>query len=70
MIDGDPLADITILQDRSRLAMVMANGKVMVNELGLEQELTRIPGHLMDIEHIQNSNAAVPTMPTAAEVQH
>jgi len=67
---GDPVADIAILQDRARLAMVMANGKVMVNTLGLTQELTDIPGYLMDIEHIQNANAAVPTMPTAAEVQH
>jgi hypothetical protein len=24
----------------------------------------------MDIEHIQNAKAAVPSMPTAAEVQH
>jgi hypothetical protein len=53
----------------ARLAMVMANGKVMVNTLGCS-ELTNIPGYLMDIEHIQNANAAVPTMPTAAEVQH
>jgi hypothetical protein len=50
--------------------MVMANGKVMVNTLGLAQELTHIPGYLMDIEHIQNAKAAVPSMPTAAEVQH
>jgi imidazolonepropionase-like amidohydrolase len=70
VVDGDPLEDIAILQDRARLAMVMANGKVMVNTLGLAQELTDIPGYLMDIEHIQNANAAVPTMPTAAEVQH
>ena len=70
VVDGDPLADIAILQDRSKLALVMANGKVMVNTLGLSQELTHIPDYLMDIEHIQNAKAAVPTMPTAAEVQH
>jgi imidazolonepropionase-like amidohydrolase len=70
VVDGDPLEDITILQDRSKLAMVMANGKVMVNSLGLPQELTSIPDFMMDIEHIQNAKAAVPTMPTAAEVQH
>ena len=70
VVDGDPLADIKILQDRSKLSLVMANGKVMVNTLGLKQELTQIPDFLMDIEHIQNAKAAVPTMPTAAEVQH
>jgi imidazolonepropionase-like amidohydrolase len=70
VVDGDPLADIAILQDRSKLAVVMANGKVMVNTLGLSQELTHIPDYLMDIEHIQNAKAAVPSMPTAAEVQH
>ena len=43
VVDGDPLADIAILQDRSKLSMVMANGKVMVNTLGLQQELTHIP---------------------------
>ena len=50
--------------------MVMKDGKVMVNSLGLPQELTRIPDFMMDIEHIQNAKAAAPTMPTAAEVQH
>ncbi len=70
VVDGDPLANIAILQDRSRLAMVMANGKVMVNTLGLTQELPHIPDYMMDIEHIQNAKSAVPTMPTAAEVQH
>jgi imidazolonepropionase-like amidohydrolase len=70
VVDGDPLADIAILQDRTKLAMVMANGKVMVNALGLPQELTHIPDYLMDIEHIQNAKSAVPSMPTAAEVQH
>jgi imidazolonepropionase-like amidohydrolase len=70
VVDGDPLANIAILQDRARLALVMANGKVMVNTLGLNQELTHIPDYLMDIEHIQNAKSAVPTMPTAAEVQH
>ena len=33
VVDGDPLADIAILQDRSKLAIVMANGKVYVNTL-------------------------------------
>src|SRR5204863_3119670 len=35
VVDGDPLENIAILQDRSRLAMVMKNGDVMVNTLGL-----------------------------------
>jgi imidazolonepropionase-like amidohydrolase len=70
VVDGDPLADIAILQDRSKLAMVMKDGKVYVNTLGLPQELTHIPDYRMDIEHIQNAKAAVSTMPTAAEVQH
>ncbi len=70
VVDGDPLDDIAILQDRSKLSMVMKDGKVMVNSLGLPQELTHIPDFMMDIEHIQNAKAAAPTMPTAAEVQH
>ena len=44
VVDGDPLDDIAILQDRSKLAMVMKDGKVMVNTLGLPQELHRDPG--------------------------
>ena len=70
VVDGDPLQDIAILQDRSKLALVMKDGKVMVNSLGLPQELTSLPDFMMDIEHIQNARAAVQTMPTAAEVQH
>ena len=31
VVDGDPLDDIAILQDRSKLTMVMKDGKVMVN---------------------------------------
>ena len=70
VVDGDPLDDIAVLQDRSKLAMVMKDGKVMVNTLGLEQELIHIPDFTMDIEHIQRAAAVPPTMPTAAEVQH
>ena len=70
VVDGDPLADIAILQERSKLACVMKDGKVMVNTLGLPQELTHIPDFTTDIEHIQKGKAAPPTMPTAAEVQH
>ena len=70
VVNGDPLSDITILQDRSKLDMVMKDGKVYVNNLGLDQELTAIPDLMMDIEKIQLANARPPTMPTAAEVQH
>jgi imidazolonepropionase-like amidohydrolase len=70
VVDGDPLEDIAILQDRSKLALVMKDGKVMVNSLGLAQELQPIPDFTMDIEHIQRAKAGIPTMPTAAEVQH
>lgn len=70
VVNGDPVADIAILQDRSKLEMVMKDGKVMVNQLGLPQELHPIPDYVMDIEHIQNAKAAPSTMPTAAEVQH
>jgi imidazolonepropionase-like amidohydrolase len=70
VVDGDPLADIAILQDRSKLTMVMKDGKVMVNTLGLPQELQPIPDFTMDIEHIQRAKAGPPTMPSAAEVQH
>ena len=51
-------------------SMVMKDGKVMVNSLGLPQELHHIPDFTMDIEHIQRAAAVPPTMPTAAEVQH
>jgi imidazolonepropionase-like amidohydrolase len=70
VVDGDPLEDIAILQDRARLAMVMKDGKVMVNTLGLPQELQPLPDFTMQIEHVQRAKAGVPTMPTAAEVQH
>ena len=70
VVDGDPLVNIAIFQDRSKLAMVMKDGKVMVNTLGLAQELQPIPDFLMDIEHIQRAKSGIPTMPTAAEVQH
>ena len=70
VVDGDPLADIAVLQDRSLLALVMKDGKVMVNTLGLPQELQPLPDFTMEIERIQREKAGVPTMPTAAEVQH
>ena len=70
VVDGDPLENIAILQDRSKLAVVMKDGKVMVNTLGLPQELQALPGFTMDIELIQNAKAGISTMPTAAEVQH
>ena len=70
VVDGDPLADIAVLQDRSLLALVMKDGKVMVNTLGLPQELQPLPDFTMEIERIQRDKAGVPTMPTAAEVQH
>jgi len=70
VVDGDPLADIAILQDRSRLAVVMKDGKVMVNTLGLPQELQPLPDFTMEIERIQRAKAGVDPMPSAAEVQH
>jgi imidazolonepropionase-like amidohydrolase len=70
VVNGNPLEDIAILQDRAKLDMVMKDGKVYVNNLGLPQELPAIPDFTMDIEHIQRAKAAPPTMPTAAEVQH
>ena len=70
VVDGDPLEDITVFQDRSRLALVMKDGEVMVNTLGLAQELQPLPDFTMDIEVIQRAKAGVSTMPTAAEVQH
>jgi imidazolonepropionase-like amidohydrolase len=70
VVDGDPLENIAILQDRSRLAMVMKDGKVMVNTLGLPQELQPLPDFTMSIEVIQRQKAMVDPMPTAAEVQH
>jgi hypothetical protein len=70
VVDGDPLADIAILQDRSRLALVMKDGKVMVNTLGLPQELQPLPDFTMDIERIQRAKAILDPMPSAAEVQH
>jgi imidazolonepropionase-like amidohydrolase len=70
VVDGDPLEDIAILQDRSRLAMVMKDGQVMVNTLGLPQELQPLADFTMEIERIQRAKAMVDPMPTAAEVQH
>jgi imidazolonepropionase-like amidohydrolase len=70
VVNGDPLEDITILQDRAKLDMVMKDGKVYVNNLGLPQELPAIADFTMDIETIQRAKAAPSTMPTAAEVQH
>jgi hypothetical protein len=70
VVDGDPLENIAILQDRSRLAMVMKDGKVMVNTLGLPQELQPLADFTMNIEVIQRQKAMVDPMPTAAEVQH
>ncbi|MSO57619.1 MAG: amidohydrolase family protein [Thermoleophilia bacterium] len=69
IVDGDPLADITVLQDRSKIALVMKDGQVMVNSLGLTQELSVISDNIMDIERIQWARAGV-THPTAAEVEH
>jgi imidazolonepropionase-like amidohydrolase len=70
VVDGDPLENIAILQDRSKLDLVMKDGKVYVNNLGLPQELPAIADFVMDIEKIQNAKAMPTTMPTAAEVQH
>ena len=70
IVDGDPVEDIAILQDRSRLAMVMKDGKVIVNTLGLPQELQPLTDFTMDIELIQRAKAMVDPMPSAAEVQH
>jgi imidazolonepropionase-like amidohydrolase len=70
VVDGDPLEDIAVLQDRSRLAMVMKGGKVMVNTLGLPQELQPLPDFTMEVERIQRLKAGVDPMPSAAEVQH
>jgi imidazolonepropionase-like amidohydrolase len=70
IVDGDPLEDIAILQDRSKLAMVMKDGRVMVNTLGLPQELQPLPDFTMQIELIQRQKAMVDPMPSAAEVQH
>jgi hypothetical protein len=50
--------------------MVMKDGKVMVNTLGLPQELQPLPDFTMNIEVIQRQKAMVDPMPTAAEVQH
>jgi imidazolonepropionase-like amidohydrolase len=70
VVDGNPLEDIAILQDRSRLALVMKDGQVMVNTLGLPQELQPLPDFTMEIERIQRAKAGVDPMPSAAEVQH
>jgi imidazolonepropionase-like amidohydrolase len=70
IVDGDPLEDIAILQDRSKLAMVMKDGKVMVNTLGLAQELQPLADFTMAIELIQRAKSGVDPMPSAAEVQH
>ena len=70
IVDGDPLENIAILQDRSKLALVMKDGQVMVNTLGLPQQLQPLPDFTMDIEWIQRAKAGIDPMPSAAEVQH
>jgi imidazolonepropionase-like amidohydrolase len=70
IVDGDPLEDIAILQDRSKLALVMKDGQVMVNTLELPQQLQSLPDFTMDIEWIQRAKAGIDPMPSAAEVQH
>jgi len=70
VVDGDPLEDIAILQNRSKLALVMKDGAVMVNTLGLDQELQPLAEFTMEVERLQRAKAAVQTMPTAAEVDH
>ncbi len=37
VVDGDPLKDITVLQDRSRIKIVMKEGTVHVNRLVSER---------------------------------
>jgi imidazolonepropionase-like amidohydrolase len=36
VVDGDPLDDVTILQDKSRIKLVMKEGHVYVNGLASE----------------------------------
>jgi hypothetical protein len=50
--------------------MVMKDGEVMVNTLGLAQQLQPLPDFTMDIEWIQRAKAGVDPMPSAAEEQH
>jgi len=33
VVDGDPLSDITVLQDKSRIKLVMKEGKIYSNQL-------------------------------------
>lgn len=40
VVDGDPLKDITMLQDKSRIKLVMNEGKVHANLLA--RELTEV----------------------------
>ena len=39
VVEGDPLEDITLFQDRSNIQMVMKGGDIMCNQLGLPQML-------------------------------
>lgn len=70
VVDGNPLENIAVLQDRSKIALVMKDGAVMVNTLGLDQELQPLAEFTMEVERLQRAKAGVPTMPTAAEVDH
>ena len=40
VVDGDPLADITLFQDRKNIQLLMKGGTVMCNQLGLPQVLS------------------------------
>lgn len=48
VVEGDPLEDITLFQDRSNIQLVMKGGDIMCNQLGLPQLLT--PEHTIE-EH-------------------
>jgi len=48
VVEGDPLKDITLFQDRSNIQLVMKGGEIMCNQLGLPQMLT--PEHTIE-EH-------------------
>jgi imidazolonepropionase-like amidohydrolase len=35
IVDGDPLSDITILQDKAKLALIMHGGRAHKNDVGV-----------------------------------
>jgi len=55
VVDGDPLADVHLLQDRSRLRLIMKDGSIIKNSLMPESPVTSAG----DFEFLSHKNEGV-----------